>query len=1534
VSIVSADSDGIKNSNNCGTIAYSGTSMATPAVAGAAALVRQYYENGFWPTGTPNAADGFSPSAALVKATLINSAQNMTGAYTVAPMPSTGQGWGRINLANALFFADDAKFLEVGDVNPGLETGTSWSQSYFATGGQPVKVTLVWTDYPGALGADKALVNDLDLTVTAPDGVTSYLGNVFANGASVPGGSADRLNVEEQVLIRTAQQGLYTVTVTAYNVPYGPQPFAVVISGAGGVSSRGFIALDRTRYNGSSTIQIKVGDRDLNQNSAAVEEVSVIVKSATEPNGEIVRLVETGPNTAIFVGTLATRVGPATPGNSYLEVAEGDAITAVYQDANDGTGVTATVTATALADLTPPAVSATAAGSIDQDRATFTWTTNEPASATVNYGETTALGASQSVPWLMTRHTVDLGHLKEATTYYYEVVSIDEAGNIGRDNNGGSMYTFTTLNLPPELTVYSSNYTETYQPETVIYGNATDPSGVTSVLINGQTASYRTSDGYYELTVPLAMGENLFTVVATDTLGNAKTLSIKATRLELPDLVITSVTNPAQGGLAEPAHIGFTLCNVGAGPAPWSGWMAFFFSTDTVISPTDDMDLLTYYGYGDQIAPGECISDAIDLRLPGSTSLIGNTYYFGAYADDGEEIWESDETNNGRAGSQITFGGPDLIMTAVSTPQSVGTATSFTVPNTVKNIGIGASFGFSVGIYLSSDQLITTSDILIGSRMVGWLEPAGSPYASPSESSDNTVVTIPSTIPAGTYYIGAIADPYNGIKEANEANNALTGNQVTVSIPDLVMTSVNGPVSAPSGTSITVSNRVTAQPTGGGASGFMVGIYLSPDPVITTSDISLGQRYVVGLASGASSADSTTVTIPASVAPGVYYIGAIADSLKNVLETDETNNTLSGNTITITGPDLTMTNLSGPASGFTAGTITVNNTVRASAAGAASPEFYVGIFLSADPVISESDTLIGYRYVPGLAPGASSSDATVATIPGNLQPGTYYIGAIADNFHLYLYDPEYEYSWVVYNNAKESDETNNALAGNQITITGPDLTMTSVSGPANGLAGKPVVISNAVTASGGGTGPFSVGFYLSKDSIITTSDTYLGNRFIAGLAPGASDAADTTFTIPANLAPGTYYIGAIADYQNQVSESNEANNALAGNQITILGPDLTMTAVSGPASAATGSSITVSNTVSANASGGIPPGFYVGIYLSADNVITSSDIFIGYRYVSGLTPGASSTADTTITIPTTVPAGTYYIGVIADYNNVVKESDETNNGLAGNQIAILGPDLTMTTVSGPASAARGGTITVSDTATNIGGSSASPFYVGIYLSADAVITESDMLLGYRNVPGLAPGASNTGTTSVSIPSSIAPGTYYIGAIADNFTIMECDEWDCWDTGLGKRIVESNEANNTLAGSQIVVTGPDLTMTAVSGPGTGTRGGTITVGNTVTNAGNGASSSFSVALYLSTDSVITSSDIYLTTRSISGLAAGASNAAATTVTIPRTIGYDEDGYPISLPPGTYYIGAVADSNNQVQESSETNNTLAGSQIVIN
>ncbi len=156
-SIISADSDGIKSSSNSGTITMSGTSMATPTAAGAAALIRQYYTDGFYPYGEADAANAFTPSAALVKATLINSAQqhdqetSLTGRF-----PPPVKGWGRIDLANPLAFAGDSKDLVVRDGSAELTTAANWSETFYVTGGQPVKVTLVWTDYPGTVGSKQS----------------------------------------------------------------------------------------------------------------------------------------------------------------------------------------------------------------------------------------------------------------------------------------------------------------------------------------------------------------------------------------------------------------------------------------------------------------------------------------------------------------------------------------------------------------------------------------------------------------------------------------------------------------------------------------------------------------------------------------------------------------------------------------------------------------------------------------------------------------------------------------------------------------------------------------------------------------------------------------------------------------------------------------------------------------------------------------------------------------------------------------------------------------------------------------------------------------------------------------------------------------------------------------------------------------------------------------------------------------------------------------------------------------------------------
>lgn len=237
-SIVSAGNDTNTGSNNCGTASMSGTSMATPGAAGLTALIRQYYMDGWYPSGSEIPADGFTPSAALLKATLIGSAVNMTNTTAI---PSNCQGWGRVLLENALFFTDQARRLWVKDDDTSFGTGsTNEDRTYtfsVTSSSEPLKVTLAWTDYPSTPAAGVNLNNDIDLIVTGPGG--TYLGNVFSGGVSASGGSADRRNTVEQVLLSNPPAGVYTVTVRSFNVPSGPQPFAVVASGAFSASCAG-----------------------------------------------------------------------------------------------------------------------------------------------------------------------------------------------------------------------------------------------------------------------------------------------------------------------------------------------------------------------------------------------------------------------------------------------------------------------------------------------------------------------------------------------------------------------------------------------------------------------------------------------------------------------------------------------------------------------------------------------------------------------------------------------------------------------------------------------------------------------------------------------------------------------------------------------------------------------------------------------------------------------------------------------------------------------------------------------------------------------------------------------------------------------------------------------------------------------------------------------------------------------------------------------------------------------------------------------
>ncbi len=1133
--IMSADSDGVASSFNSGLRAMRGTSMATPAAAGAAALIRQYFASGYHPSGAPNPADAFAPSAALVKAALIASAEGMAGAYTGGPAPSMGQGFGRVNLATALALAGGGRTLEVVE-GAGLATEGAWTHTYLVAGGGPLKVTLVWTDAPGTPAASRALVNDLDLVVTAPDGRT-YPGNAFLNGASDPDGAPDRLNVEEQVLLPDPLPGYYAVSVSAYNVPVGPQPFALVVTGASPVTSLGAVMLDRHRYRPTGVARVVVADRDLDLDPAGPDTASVRISTTSEPGGEAVALVETGPSSGVFEGAIELAAGGPVPGDGLVAARDGDAVTAVYEDAHDGTAGPATRTATASVDGRPPAISGVESETLSEGSARVRWTTDEPADSAVEHGPTPALGLRAAGLRLSTSHALDVGGLLEATTYFFDVLSTDEAGNVARDDASGQRHSFTTPSVPPTLTAASSEGFQTASPSARIFGTARDAT-LAQVTVAGAPVPVRSTDGYFEVQVDLAVGSNVFPVVATDSLGATATVTVTVYRVLPSDLVVTSFTAPPQGGTGTRVSVTFTVVNAGtAGTSCFEeyGWCY----VDFYCHPAGSSGLGTHLG-GSRIldlAAGASLTRTVDVPLPIAQSA--GTYVLEAFADAANQIPESDETNNRRAAEPFTMLLPDLAFTELwgSTPALSGAPIA--IHDTLSNLGGGASQPVYVDLYLSKDAALGPGDTFLGYRRIQtYLQPGTS-------STEDTVVQLPHGL-LGTYYLGAAVAEFSywPFPEVDETNNTLT---VPIQIlgPDFRMLAVSGPATAGTGATITVTDTLSADPAGAPGGPMCVGLYLSKDAVISAAaDTRIGERCLSGIAPGETSTGTATATLPFGIAGGDYVLGAVADHGGQYPESNETNNAVAGNAITILLPDLSTTAVAAPAIAYTGATIPVSDTVAIDPADGRAPSFYVGYFLSTDEAVSLADTLLGGRWATLDAGGTSSGAATV-TIPTGLW-GTLYLGAYADSFHE-------EYDGPLGPDVPESNEANNARLAGPIQIVGSDVSVVQVSGPASAVRGSTFTVRTTVTnaAAAGRSSQIAISVYASPDPVITSSDPRVSFavRSIAALAPGQSGSVDSPVYLSASAFPAgtTWYLGAIAT----VAEANRADNVATGNAIAI-----------------------------------------------------------------------------------------------------------------------------------------------------------------------------------------------------------------------------------------------------------------------------------------------------------------------------------------------------------------------------------------------
>ncbi|MEZ4804768.1 MAG: CARDB domain-containing protein [Bacteroidia bacterium] len=918
--------------------------------------------------------------------------------------------------------------------------------------------------------------------------------------------------------------------------------------------------------------------------------------------------------------------------------------------------------------------------------------------------------------------------------------------------------------------------------------------------------------------------------------------------------------------------------------------------------------------------PNQSYTNSLNVNLPEG---IASQYYILVRTDAYTQVLESNEGNNissDSAGTVVNLTPPpDLFVTSIIKPGTAFSGQTINVQFTVKNQGSGGtrSSKWWDFVYLNNDSLP-------GGTLKKTIQRNGALDVD-SSYTVSTSFTLPLTI-SGGYYVTIRTDVYDNVYEhASESNNNGISDSMRVILtppPDLIVSNVEIQDTASNKQNVNLKYQLINQGGSPTTSAWYDYFYISEFNVFdNNSSTYIGGRYRSSVGNGDTLFTSQNITIPDNI-NGTYYVYVHSDVFGYQFEgNNDTNNVSSAEEIQIISPDLKPLNAAVASTDTSGKNTTVEWDITNIGEGSQYLTYVTDkIYLSRHNMYHpDSVTFLGqHSYSLALSPGDTVHTSKSITIPNGTTGNRYFfVHSDANNS--------------IFENSRDS---NNYARSNSMDVKlapYPDLKPTAITTVDSTEAGQTISLTYSILNQGirSAVKGWKDKLFISKDSIFNPNKVTLlkSNTTVKTILQDSTYYVEETGDIPVNISAGNYYFYIYTDQEDQRYEYVfENNNVLRSNAVYIDGYppiDLKVTSLSIPDTAYSGQvsnmQWSVKNIGDAST---IAPEWFDRLYLSTDTILDDNDIqILNTRMAIALQKDSSYTNNISFNLPNGI-SGTYCILLKADARNDNTDEDTLNNiyhsivsaGVPKYMHIVLSKssDLQITAWDIQSTGTAGQPTQISWEVENKGDTttSSNSWNDKVYLSTDYIINNGDYYLGNRTHNGnLAKGASYTDTSSFYLPSNYT-GNYIV--------IIKTDD--------GNREYEHNAENNNIVSSVMTISAAppgDLIVSSVSAPNTSMAGGQITVNYEVKNTGSNPISGYRTDnVYISEDSLFDSEDILFASRTdFANL-------------IPKTSkNLQVSGSLNSIKTGDYYMIVFADVKDNINETDNSNNTLASGVISV-